>query len=92
MAGRTTRITIETERILIIARQQLVRGGCERCRNEVEFLSSDHARPMLDTISGSLEEQERNSLHQWPPKDGLIFVCVKALLRFLQAASGQRNS
>jgi hypothetical protein len=64
MADRTTRITIETERILIIARQQLVRGGCGRCRNEAEFLSSDHARPMLDNlwIAGGARAKQPSSV------------------------------
>lgn len=92
MTNRCTRITIETERIVIVARQHAVRGQCEKCRTEAEFLPSDHAGCLVDTISGPLEQQRGNGFHQWPAKEGLICVCVKSLLRLLQAASGQAKS
>lgn len=91
MTDRGTRITIETERILIVAREHAVRGWCERCGTKVEFLPSDRARPLFDATSGSLDELQRNSFHKWPARDGLMFVCVQSVLRFLHVASGQKN-
>jgi hypothetical protein len=92
VTDRQTWITIETERLLVIARQHAVRGQCERCGHEVEFLPSNQVRPLLDQTSGKLLEQHRNNLHRWLAKDGLILVCVKSLLRFLQPTSGQKVS
>jgi hypothetical protein len=88
-ADRHTRITIETERILIIARQRAVRDWCKECGRELELLPFDRARAPLDTTAGSGEEHPRDRFH--PVKDGLIFVCLR-LLRFLQIGSGPRNS
>jgi hypothetical protein len=92
MKDQCTRITIETERILIVARQHAIRGWCDKCRAEVEFLPSDRARPLFDATSASLDEQQRRGFHKGPPRDGLIFVCVQSIVRFLHAASRQRNS
>ena len=90
MSDRRIWITIETERVLVIARQHAVRGWCERCGHEVEFLPSHQVRPLLDTTSGRLLEQHRNNFHRWLAKAGLILVCIQSLLRFLQSASGQK--
>jgi hypothetical protein len=92
MTDRRIWITIETERMLVIARRHALRGWCERCGTEIEFLPLDQVRRQLDTTSGRVLEQHRNNLHRWLAKDGLILVCVKSLLRFLQSASGQRVS
>jgi hypothetical protein len=90
MTDRRTRITIKTERILIVARQHAVRGWCSRCGTEVEFLPSDRARSLLDATSASFDEQRRSNSHKGP-KDGLMFACVQSVLRFLQATSRQKN-
>jgi hypothetical protein len=91
MTDRHTRITIETERILIVARRYAIHGWCDRCGTEVEFLPSDRARSLFDATSASLGERQRSSLHKGRARDGLMFVCVQSVLRFLQAASGQKN-
>jgi hypothetical protein len=91
---RHTRITIETERILIIARQRAARDRCKECGRELEPLPFDRARNPLDATAGSGEEHPQDRFHPWPVpvKDGLIFVCLRLLLRFLQLGSGPRNS
>lgn len=83
---RRTRITIERERILVIARQHAVRGWCEKCGCEVELVPSNKAGQFLDI--GPLDRRHSSKLHLVQAKEGLV-VCLKSLLRFLQAASGQ---
>jgi hypothetical protein len=92
-ADRHTRITIETERILIIARQRAARDCCQECGRELELLPLEGAWTPLDATPGSGEEHPRDRSHPWPVpvKDGLIFVCLR-LLRFLQIGSGPGNS
>jgi len=72
-----TRITIETERILIVVRHHATRGWCDRCRGEVELLHSDHAGDVLAIARERLE-----GLHLGKAKDGMV-VCMKSLLRLL---------
>lgn len=90
-ADRSTRITIETERILIIARRHAARGWCERCGAEVELVASADASHLLHLAQEQLQWQNPGNLHLKEAKDGLV-ICLKSLLRFVQAASGQHNS
>jgi hypothetical protein len=76
-AENQTRITIETERILIVVRHHSRRGWCDRCGREVELLQSDHARDVLAIARERLE-----GLHLGKAKDGMV-VCMKSLLRLL---------
>jgi len=87
MTDRCTRITIETERMLIVARQFAVRAWCERCGASVEFLPSDSARRVFDATTGSLDQEQRSHFHKQSAKDGLMLICVQSLLRLLQTAS-----
>lgn len=88
---RRTRITVETERILIVARQHATPGWCERCGQEVELLPADQAGQFREVVRDQQERQHQSSLHLGQAKDGLV-ICVKSLLRFLQSASGQHSS
>jgi hypothetical protein len=90
-ADRSTRITIETERILIMARQHTAYGWCERCGQQVELLPSAHASRLLHVPQDRLQGQHQGKLHLEEAKDGLV-VCLKSLLRLLQSAGGQRRS
>ncbi len=90
-ADRRTRITIETERILIIARQHAAFGWCERCGAEVELLPSSHAGHLLHAAQEQLQGQHQGRLHLEEVKGGLV-ICLKSLLRLLHATRGQLES
>jgi hypothetical protein len=87
-ADRRTRITIETERMLIVARQHSAHGWCERCGAEVELLPSAQASQLLHVAQEQLQGLHQGRLHLEEAKDGLV-ICLKSLLRFLQGAGGQ---
>ena len=89
-AENQTRITIETERILITVQQHAVRRWCDKCATEVESLPSIHAGRLAEHPE-ALKGHYRSELHLDRAKDELL-ICVKSLLRLLQAASGYRNS
>jgi hypothetical protein len=91
MAGRRTRITIQTERILIMARQHTARGWCERCGGEVELLPSAHATRLLNVAQEQLQARQQGKLHLKQAREGLV-ICMRSLLRLLQAAGGQLGS
>jgi hypothetical protein len=82
MAERT-RITVETERILIIARQRAARQWCATCGAEAEFLPSFEARRVLDAATESPAEMQRKGFHL-VGKSGGLAVCLRSLLRFLE--------
>ena len=82
MAERT-RITVETERILIVMRQRAAREWCARCGAEAEFLPSSEARRVLDTSAEPVAEIQRKGFHL-VGKNGGLAVCLRSLLRFLE--------
>jgi hypothetical protein len=88
---RRTRITIETERILVIARQHAAHGWCARCGQEVELVPSAQASRLLGVGPEQLGGQYQGKLHLEHAKNGLV-ICLKSLLRFLQAAAGQHST
>jgi hypothetical protein len=83
-AGQRSRVTIETERILIIARHHAVVGWCERCGAEVQLLRSGHAANALQGVPEPWGQQLSGKAHLSHAKDGLV-ICLRSLLRFLQA-------
>ena len=78
-----TRITVESERILVVARQRAAREWCARCGAEAEFLPSSEARRVLDTASEPPAELHRKGFHLVGRNGGLA-VCLRSLLRFLE--------
>jgi hypothetical protein len=87
---RGTRITIETERVLMITHQQATRGWCKECGHEVEFLTTDRLNPWLEPKNSPVEEN-CGRLHLAHARDGLV-ICVKSLLSFLRAGSYRNSS
>jgi hypothetical protein len=84
-AVKTTRITVETETLMIIRRAKVTLAWCPECHSEAEVI-------MLD--GGSLGERftaeqirewiETGSLHFWRTADGLTQICVTSLLHCLE--------
>ena len=81
MAGeRRTRITIETERILVVASQRTIRGWCKQCGHEVEFVAQDQLGHLLGPSAEQPAGLSQNKIHLQQAKDGLA-ICMKSLLR-----------
>lgn len=85
-AHRGTRITIETERVLLLLRRQTSRGWCERCGQEVDLVGLEQAGNVLDGIP--LEGKSKTQLHLERAKEGMA-VCLKSLLQVVKGARGQ---
>lgn len=85
-ADRGTRITIETERVLILACRQAARGWCQKCGSEVEMLPEKEAVNILQRVSIERPAKNERRLHLEQAKEGLA-VCLKSMLLFVRAAS-----
>jgi hypothetical protein len=86
--GPRTRITIERERILVLARKQSARGWCERCGSEVEFVNQKQVGSFMEGFSGQWRESIQADLHQRQAKDKVV-VRLKTMLRLLRAAGSR---
>ena len=89
-ADQRTRVTIATERILIIAREHSVYGWCARCGQKVELLPWVQASRLLRVAPEQLAGLDQSKLHLEQARDRLV-ICLKSLLRFLQPAGGQHS-
>jgi hypothetical protein len=75
MAVRTTKITIETEGLLVIRQARTVVTWCSGCQAEVDvvLLGEDTARLLSGLPAGSL--------HIWSPPEGPVRVCLPSLVQ-----------
>jgi hypothetical protein len=78
---KTTRITVETEHILIIHRAKRVVIWCPLCNREGEFILLDKAAFTEPVIAVQIEKwQAAGRLHLSIQENGLTRVCLDSLL------------
>lgn len=78
---KTTRITVETDQVVIIRRRRLTRFWCTQCQREEDFVPVEevnhllerHAPPATDPVAPE-------GLHFARTKDGSTVICVRSLL------------
>lgn len=90
MKWRTTRIQIETQQLLVIRRQRLVRSWCDRCGADSEFVSlEDLKRLRGDTSPQLISTPQLDSVEA---QDGSVLVCIgpKCLRPELMAPTWQQ--
>jgi hypothetical protein len=78
---KKTEITVETDRVLVIRRRQLVRAWCEECGVEVDTLSLDEAASMTGTTSTLSRDTWMAAWHACEGSDGSPRICLESLLK-----------
>lgn len=82
---KTTRITVETETLMIIRRAKVALAWCPECRTEVEVITLDSdslAEPF--TAEQIRDWMKTGRLHFWQTIDGPAQICVASLLHCLE--------
>jgi hypothetical protein len=85
VAVKTTRITVETETLMIIRRAKVALAWCPECSTEVEVIMLDGgslAEPL--TAEQIREWIGTGRLHFWQTADGPAQICVTSLLHCLE--------
>lgn len=81
MAVRTTRITVETESLVVIRRAKTVLAWCPECLSNVESITLDVSSLAQPATSAQIREWlATGRLHLWQPVDGTAQICVTSLL------------
>jgi len=85
--GRTarTRITVETETLLVVRQSKAALAWCPECGAEVNAIALDSVRQMLAGTS----RQERlgsGKVHSWQAANGPVQICVPSLLHYFDSA------
>ncbi len=78
---KRTKITIDTERVLVIGRTPTTFDAwCPICDELVRLLRPDEAAALMAWLRASQHPLEISKLHIIPTADGLMNVCLNSLL------------
>jgi hypothetical protein len=78
---RTLRITIETERLLVIRRGAAERVWCEQCAALVDMVSLESAAELARVAAGAIQRLlDREKLHL-STSSGPVRICLNSLLK-----------
>jgi hypothetical protein len=81
-ARRTTRITVETETMLVIRRAKAVLAWCPGCHAEVDVITLDNDTLAEPATAAQIQEWLGTSkLHFWQTADGPAQICLTSLFR-----------
>lgn len=80
---RTTKITVETERVLIVtSRPSEVEGWCDGCGERVRMITPERAATRAAvSLRAICRRVEADELHFTETADGVLFVCLNSLLK-----------
>jgi hypothetical protein len=81
MAVRRTKITIETEGLLVVRQARTVISWCPDCQAEVEVLLLGEDISKAQLLGGLAT----GTLHIWTPPEGSTQICLPSLLRGSQS-------
>jgi hypothetical protein len=91
MVVKTTRITIETERLLVVHRGKTIVTWCPACCAEAEAMSLEGASLGEDLPSARLREWfATGKLHFWSPDGGPAQICITSLLQCLESEDASK--
>lgn len=78
--AKQTKITIQTDSLLILSSQNSRRVWCPLCAAEREMIALNHAR-MISNLEPALEEWlNSGKLHRSQAPDGSSLICLNSLM------------
>lgn len=91
VTAKTTRITVETETLMVIRGAKAFSGWCPRCGAEVDVIALDE-----DNVEGSITASQirewlgTNGMHFWQTAGGPAQICLTSLFQSLESGEVQR--
>jgi hypothetical protein len=83
--AKQTKITIETDSLLILRGRSSPRAWCPRCMAEVDMIALENAGVVSNLEPPALEEWlNSGELHRWQASDGSTLTCLNSLLARVQ--------
>ena len=82
---KQTKITIETDSLLILRDRSFLRAWCDRCADEVEMVALENTGVISNLEKPELEEWlSSGELHRLQAADGSVLICLNSLLARVQ--------
>ena len=83
--AKRTRITVETDSLLIVRGLTSRRAWCDRCEAEVEIVAMKETGVMTNLDQAAIEEWlDSEDLHHLQSTDGSALICLNSLLARVQ--------
>ena len=93
MMLKTTRITVETDTLMVVRRAKAVLAWCPDCRSQVNVIALTHDSLAEAATAAQLQHWlDTGKLHLWQQADGPAQICVPSLLQCVEREEGQRFS
>jgi hypothetical protein len=91
---RRTKITIERERLLIVASgRRRIEGWCEACRAEVKLVGAEEAANVAGLSQRAIFRRiEAGRLHFSETPGGALLVCLNSLLQEASAEEKEKKA
>jgi len=83
MKKRTARITVETERLLVISRaKESIESWCAQCGEESNFIAVDEAAAVAGVSERTVfRRAEAGAIHLLETADGKARFCLNSIVR-----------
>lgn len=81
---KRTRITVETERVLVISsrRRRIVESWCDGCGHEVKLIRAEEAAFISGVgLRDICRQVEADNLHYMETADRVLMICLDSLLK-----------
>jgi hypothetical protein len=83
--AKQTKITIETDSLLILRGRSSLRAWCDRCAAEVEMVALENTGVISNLEQPELEQWlGSGELHRLQAADGTALICLNSLLARVQ--------
>ena len=93
MSLKTTRITVETDTLMVVRRAKTVLAWCPDCRSEVNVITLGSDGPAQAATAAQLQQWlNTGKLHFWQHADGPAQICVPSLLQCIECEGVQTFS
>ena len=80
--AKQTKITIETESLLVLHGRTSIRAWCSQCRSEVEMVALENTAVVSNLALTAIKEWfASEELHHSQEADGSPLICLNSLLR-----------
>lgn len=83
--AKQTKITLETDSLVILRGRSSPRAWCPRCGAEVEMIAMQETAVMTNLNPTALEEWlKSDELHRSQTRDGSTLLCLNSVLAWVQ--------
>jgi hypothetical protein len=88
--AKRTRVSIETDSLLIVRGQRLLQSWCPQCGGETEMIALDTLGVVSNLSPKEVQAwMESPELHRIRRSDGVELVCLNSILQWVQSAGGE---